>query len=215
MRNQTTIIQPFLPTGPQAVVTVLQHLGAIAIPVMSEADALYLSLEAGCLPYEERPKRYGKRKVRQDVASCELPRGYRLWEVADELEHQLSVFFGPGAFESPLNLSQRNVQRYKHGTFGIGRHRDESVNRNLVVLLCLRGEGEFVVYDGLRGGAKVRWELRPGYLLLMVAPGFYGLTEDDRPFHRVGQIIGDPFRYVMGLRQHVSIEVVRGGRICR
>ncbi|HEY1074905.1 MAG TPA: hypothetical protein VGE59_04440 [Patescibacteria group bacterium] len=197
-----SLLRPFLPLGPEVVVTVMQRLGAICFPIMSEADALALAVEAKRFKYKKQPKEYGKRKVRQEVSSCLVSEG-AIGDFASSLERELAVFFGPEAFESPLSFTARNIQRYRNGTLGIEPHRDESENRNIVALLGLEGRGRFTVYDELDGPVRVRWTINPGDLLLMVAPGFYGADASCRRVHRVDEIVGYPHRYLLGLRQYV------------
>lgn len=211
MTNTSLPIRPWLPVGPQIISSVLCQLGAIAFPILRAEHALELSKEVDALPFKQQPEEYGVRKVRQDVASVLVPPDSELNRVSDHLEQELGRYFSPSAFESPLELNFRNIQRYAHGAVGIETHCDESINRNIIVVLALRGTGTFTVYERIGGPILVQWLLTPGTLLLLRAPGFYGATKTDRPPHSVTNITGDPNRDALVLRQQVpSIEWTGG-----
>ncbi len=160
--------------------------------------AARLTEAAKQLTYTEQPKKYGKRQVRQELASTALAPGGLLWHFADTVEERLRDFFGPEVFATPLAFNARNIQSYQPGSLGIEPHRDESHNHNLVVLVTLSGSGRLVVYQDLGGPIQSWHTLSPGSLLLMAAPGFMG--RNHRPVHSVDHIEGE--RYLMGLRQH-------------
>lgn len=163
----------------------------------SRETAAQLTDEARQLAYVDLPKEYGPRRVQQDVASAMILKGSRLWRFGDIVQDCLANFFGSDWFESPLDFTHRNVQRYLDGTRGIGRHRDESCNRNLVVLCALSGSGRFSVYSDLISIPLWRMVLNPGSLLLIEAPGYK--DREVQPVHSVDQIQGE--RYILGLRQ--------------
>lgn len=198
-------ITPFLPLWSPMVTSVIQNLGAIAFPIMSQKDARELAAHARQLEYVEQKPEFGPRKVKQAVWSARVVQGSVLADFADQTEVGLTRFFGRDAFAPSLAFNNLNVQRYTHGTLGIEAHQDNETNKNLVVLVALDGTGEFAVYDCLGGKVRVRWQLVPGTALLMLAPGFCGASVDDRPVHSVGEIVGDPYRYVLGLRQTILL----------
>ncbi len=202
------LIRPFFMAGPEACKFLLSGMGALVIHNFCP-DVVPVLLEAAeGLKYVERPAEFGPRKVKQDLATAELKPGTVLWDAADELEWRLGRHFGPKAFESPLQFTSRAVQRYPHKSIGIGRHRDRSNIRNLIVLLGIKGESRFRVYEGLDGPPRISLSFGEGDLLLIVAPGYAYAERDVRPYHGVDMIDGDPYRYILALRQVVEIEGV-------
>ncbi len=202
------LVSAFLPFGHQVALYILEQMGAVVLPNVCPGLVYELTQAAEALEYVQRSYEFGQRKVQQDLAAAELVPGNLLWEVGSELEHSLNRWFGAGAFESRLCFNSRNVQRYPHQSIGIGRHRDRSNIRNLIALLGIKGEARFRVYEGVDGPVRVTLTVGPGDLLLIAAPGFGGVDTTERCYHSVDQIDGDPFRYVLGLRQVVDLEGV-------
>ena len=157
------------------------------------------------LHYEEQPKEFGPRKVRQDVSSVPVKPDSPLKDLVLVIEKAIVEFFGPYSFSPPLRFTDSNIQRYRHKSHGIDPHRDHSNNRNVVALLTLDGSGLFSTYEELGGAVKSQVLLSPGSLLLMTAPGFLGNV--DCPVHGVDSIVGgnDSWRYLLGMRHNISL----------
>lgn len=181
----------------------LKKDGAILIPNLASPEELarYTALARG-LEYEEQEKEFGKRRVRQDVASCRVEPGTELSDLADAIQVAITVFLGEKAFDAPLRFNKRNIQRYPHASHGISPHKDHHFNYNLVALFGIDGTGTFTIYEELDGPVRLQLEIVPNSLLIMKAPGFAG--EQVCPWHGVSNIVGgeDGYRYLLGLRQN-------------
>ena len=187
------------------VVRLLNEKGAALLSqVLPPVTVKQYASQVKVMPYEQQAMEFGKRKVKQNVASVRVPSPSRLNMLADEIEQGLRDFFGDGTFSEALSLNNRNIQRYPHNSIGIEPHRDHASNRQLIALFTFDGTGRFQVYEELGGPVRETLLLTPGTILLMKAPGFQG--QDECPVHGVDSIIGseDGYRYILGLRQNTS-----------
>jgi hypothetical protein len=195
-----------IPQGSEYVLSELELNGAVLIEEMfPESVASWLADEANRLKYDEWPKVYGARKVRQEVASVELPKAGLLDQFAEEMQQVLVGFFPPSVFSSPLKFNYRNIQRYLNNTIGIEPHRDEPRYRNLVVLCGLSGEGSFNLFHELDDSPYLTLRIVPGSALLMSAPGYKSIGEGKGPLHSVTEIRGNPNRYVLAMRHDLAV----------
>lgn len=76
------------------------------------------------------------------------------------------------------------VQRFKAEALGITPHMDGKRFSKLVAIFTTKGNARFTVCKSRKGEVLQQWDLRPGSLVFLRAPGFAGL-EDGRPFHMV------------------------------
>lgn len=187
----------------QEAASAIQKNGAILVRnVLNEHSLNWYLSRAKVLRYEEQPREFGKRQVRQDVWSAPVVSGTALDTLATSLENAIVELVGEQCFDEPLWFNHRNIQRYEHGSHGIDPHKDHHHFFNLIALFGLAGEGTFTIYSELGGRALIRLVIAPNTLLLMKAPGFCG--EQICPWHGVGNIKGgdDGQRYLLGLRQN-------------
>lgn len=133
------------------------------------------------LPSEIGGVRHG---VDQLVLPCDAGRHPRVAGVAAAV--RLAVQAAGGAPLADFAPNQAVFLRYRRRTGGIGAHKDGKCFRYLVCSLTLSGNAPFYLMKG-RGDSRaaVAWELGPGDLCLLRAPGLDG-CEDGRPWHSVG-----------------------------
>lgn len=173
---------------------------ALSLPALGEPLRRRLAAEAGRIGYRDaRPViGEGDKAVYQDFeVSLDFPRFppespfTRLAADFEALTADALASLDPPAAEERPRYNDLIVQRYPAQSRGISPHRDHLRYRILVALFVLSGDGRFAVCADRSG--RDAWSLHspPGSLLLMRAPGLWGLNE--RPFHfldgiRVGRV---------------------------
>ena len=188
--------------GRDELVADLEWYGAALIPNLLSGEELDAYTRAArALEYTDRSGLYGKRGVRQSMASAEVTSGTGLYQLAVEIEEAVRSTFAEGDFATRLAFNSRKVQRYPAGSVGIDPHLDESTNRSLIVLFGLSGLGLFTTYAELEGPVRKQYMFAANSLVLLRAPGFLGSNQ--RPLHGISQIRGgdDGYRYVLAMRQ--------------
>lgn len=103
-----------------------------------------------------------------------------------------------------------HVQRYAPGSEGITPHRDGTRFRPLLAVFTTRGHARFTVHPARDAEPLAAWEVGPGDLVLLRAPGLGG-AGDGRPLHAVSGPTGNEARYSVSVR-HKAKEPVRSER---
>lgn len=99
--------------------------------------------------------------------------------------------------------NEATYQRYRGPDTGISPHRDFKNHRLLVTVFTLSGRAWFrIVADRAGNDELAAWQMQPGDLCLLRAPGF-DEQPDGRPLHAVGPPL-DGERLALGLRMRVS-----------
>ena len=142
-------------------------------------------IEAG--PFSPMPDRVGQ--VTQEVDSF-MARGSSiegfplLQELREDLvaavKHEGRGIKGVSTWKPNLVI----VQRFKAEALGITPHMDGKRFAKLVAIFTTKGSARFTVCRSRKGDVLQQWDLKPGSLVLLRAPGFAGL-EDGRLFHMV------------------------------
>lgn len=185
------------------IVSELDGVGALAVPVLDESLRLELLESARTASYRPARPLVGKagRQVRQRMEVCDHFPAFSIFRrFADAFEALCRTRLAGierGTFEGRLRFNDLMLQRYEIGEVGITPHRDRTGYRNLVCLFVLEGRGRFYVCDdrNARGAREITHA--PGDVIFMRAPGYRGSSE--RPFHFVRDITSA--RYIFGLRQ--------------
>ncbi len=197
-----------------AILEALTNIGATSIPILSPECRSELLRTAQNLPFQSQAEEVGKsdRLVRQQLASCEdLSQATLFLQLRDAFQNLLTESLAkldvyPFAF--PMDLNAMVVQKYEPGSIGITPHKDGKRYKNLVCIFVLAGKGKFCICSDRAGNYPIEIDASPGNVLLMRAPGFYGvenrLAEIDeiRPFHFIADIQSQ--RYTFALRQQIS-----------
>lgn len=186
----------------------LLSFGATSIPLLDEGSRLQLLREAQNASYRPEPKVVGSgaNTVRQELETCEdFGSNSGFWLVKNAFEQALAQSLSdvkPYPFDKPLDLNTMVLQKYERGSAGITPHRDRLVYINLICLFVLGGCGRFFVCADRSGAVSREIDARPGNVIFIRAPGFFGSRE--RPFHYVKSI--EETRYIFGLRQKATEE---------
>ena len=176
---------------------------AFANPLFfAKTEIQLLRREAHALPFRKAQPLVGK-DVYQDFSICfpaPLKNSFRL--AAKMLEEACSTIAKEyqGLFESEVKINDFAVQSYPAHSRGIGIHRDSLRYRNLVFILTLDGQSDLFVSSDREGTDRQLVPDEPGRLVILPAPGFAYLGEDEqRPLHGVDNVVGG--RLSIGFRQ--------------
>lgn len=148
-------------------------------------ERLQNEIEAG--PFSPMPDRVGQvtQEVDSFIARGSAIEGFPLLEELREdlvaaVKHEGRGIKGVTTWRPNLVT----VQRFKAEAIGITPHLDGKRFAKLVAIFTTKGNARFTVCKSRKGEILQQWDLRPGSLVLLRAPGFAGL-EDGRPFHMV------------------------------
>ena len=177
----------------------------VPLPALSESGRRRLVEAAGGIGYRDATPVIGEgdKAVSQDFeVSLDFPR----FPPDSPFTHAAAAFerltlnaldrLEASAVDEPPRFNDLIVQRYPAGSRGISPHRDHLRYRLLVALFVLEGDGRFCVCDDRSGEGAEVVAARPGDLLLMRAPGLWGMN--DRPFHFLNRI--EAGRISLGVR---------------
>lgn len=179
----------------------LQHLGAVAIPVLEPAELATLVAEAAALEFRKREE-VTDTNVTQDFAGVERFAPDSVWmslaaNTARLLNRALCRWQVLG---TPLAFSDLSLQRYPVSqpgqAYAISPHLDHKCCVTLVAVYVLRGSAPFCICKDRAGSDPVEVKALPGDLILMRGVGFEGRSW--RPFHFVGPVTEE--RLTFGLR---------------
>ncbi len=179
-------------------------LAAASIPFFSPDEIAGLIRYTQTLQWRTARQLVGN-GVHQDFQIClPAPRRAALDQLADLLEDHLTEISSqqPDLFDRPFFFNDLAVQHYLPGSKGIGIHRDGVRYRNLVCIVTLAGQSRFLIAEDRQGSKITVLDDSPGQLVLLAAPGFYGLADPKkRPLHAVDQVTSG--RLSLGLRHEV------------
>ena len=188
------------------IVQSLSSLGAVSVPLLSEAARLELLQEAIHYCYVDETGVVGTsdRLVKKEYSSFRAflePSLYRsLTAEFQALMDEALLAKANYPFTIPLQFNSMVLQRYEPGQLGITPHRDRYSAINLVCIFNISGQGQFYLCGDRMGTNSFEIDTTPGNVIFLRAPGF--LESDERPFHYVTNIRST--RYSFGLRQRVS-----------
>ena len=112
----------------------------------------------------------------------------------------------PNLCEGSFVINDFAIQKYPKASKGIGIHKDSTKYRNFVFIITLAGTSELFICLDRQGSNAVVIDDRPGRLVILPAPGFYGLeNEADRPLHGVRHVTEG--RLSLGFRQEMAIAI--------
>ena len=95
-------------------------------------------------------------------------------------------------FAQGAQLNSRGIHWYGAGSFGMGVHRDYSIDINLICSFTLSSNTRFYVHANKQGLGTQAFEVTPGSVILMRGPR--RLEEHDyRPYHSVDRVTEDRF----------------------
>ncbi len=211
--------EPFAPAetftrGPAELATAIARLErepALALPLLSESARRFLNEAGEALGY--RPAQPvvspGKAEVLQDFeVSLHFPRfppdsPFTAFATAFErLTAEALALLSPPPYPEPVPMNDLIVQRYHPGSVGITPHRDHLKYEALVALFPLSGRARFCICADRQGSDSREIPTAPGDLILMRAPGLFGLR--DRPFHFLDRV--ESRRISLGLRYDTRAE---------
>lgn len=173
--------------------------GAVAVPLLPEGLRRRLLAAAMTLTFVPAKPYSGKRRVRQNVGVTRVlpPEGF-LQDFREVLTFHLTRTFTPcWPFTGRIEFNEYMAQCYPPSDLGLGVHRDYMIDRNVIVIVVLGGQGEFCLCQDESGDNPHVLDAPPGSAILLRAPGFNG--GDIRPWHFVRRILTD--RYILTLRQ--------------
>ncbi len=180
----------------------LKSRAAVSISMLSGPALHEVTTAATSLPFRRAGREAGKPRARvyQEFDYCgTVPAGHPLRHLGSwfegRLRRALSLMAAP-PIEPDFTINDVVCQRYHTGELGISPHRDHLAYTGLIALLVLAGRGRYFVCADRQGRDRREIDARPGRVILMPGPGYAGRR--DRPFHMVGDIIGE--RYSVGLR---------------
>ncbi len=189
------------PFDPDQVVGALTHDGAISVPLIPDRLRRMLLEEASHGTFIPAEPYAGPHRVVQNLSSATdlAPAGGLMWFKTALATHATNVFASlpESPFESALDFNHLVLQRYEPTVVGVGPHRDFSVDRNLICIAILGGNGKFCLCDNREGHNLRPLDSTPGNVIFMRAPGFRYASE--RPWHCAVQITTP--RMVYNLRQ--------------
>ena len=207
------LASPFV-QGAEALAEAIARLAQeplLALPLLAPSARDFLRDAGEALPYRPAKPVVGKDQaaVQQDFeVSLYFPRfppdsPFTAFAAAFErLTAEALALLDPPAYPGPVLMNDLIVQRYHPGSVGITPHRDHLRYEALVAIFPLSGRARFCVCSDRQGSDTQEIPAEPGDLLLMRAPGLFGLR--DRPFHFVDRI--ESRRISLGLRYDVRAE---------
>lgn len=179
----------------------LVEYGGTTIPLLPEGRRVSLVRAADLCTYEAQPTVVGKHKVREELSSCnEFPEGSPFTALYEEMTDFLNVKLSQAKLKpfgtEPIPFNEFNLQKYEKGSIGITPHMDNKSSRNLILVLTLKGKGDFFLCADREGTGRRKLPVAPGTLTILRAPGFMGSSR--RPFHCITNITEE--RIVFGVR---------------
>jgi hypothetical protein len=183
------MLRPLFPVGPGAFLHDLAQVGATALRIFSEKDVAKLAAAVASYPFSSRPEHEGPRGVIQHFMACEedaIPCQSIAREISRIVCYEICWLLGdklPRVFATPLQFNDHLLLRYLPHEVGLSAHKDNSMYRNLIVSVTLRGHARFNIHPDAESPPTCSFATRPGMVVFMRAPGFF--HEDIRPFHSI------------------------------
>jgi hypothetical protein len=169
-----------------AVLSDVRDKGAALAPGSLEEDfRTGLVEEVWNLEFERLPREMGPVITEAElfVARDEMIATPVIRALRDELAERVHVESAADMWLAEWWPNEAYVQRYWSGSVGVSPHRDSKRFAYLIAIVTVEGFADFVLCKDRTGVVIKRWQLTPGTLVLLRAPGFGG--DECRPFHRV------------------------------
>lgn len=184
----------------EKVIKDLRVQGGTSLPFLKDEFRQKLVEEAKTYPFKIAPEYVGTAGVRQQLSTYfEFPKESLFFQLRDEFTDFLEDSFNQlefPPFSEKLNFNEMQLQKYEPGSIGITAHRDHIKYRNLIAIFYLEGSAKFSVCEDINGKNAIELDASPDNLILLRAPGFYGLLK--RPYHFAINIPDE--RYLFSLR---------------
>jgi hypothetical protein len=108
----------------------------------------------------------------------------RLRDLVEQIGWQVRLATVPGANNERFYPDDINVWRYSDTSSAIGKHRDYSHDKLLIVGITVTGYCTLEYYGENKDNSQPKlWQAGPGSLMILRGPGF--CEHDLRPFHAV------------------------------
>ena len=173
-----------------------------SLPFFSEAEISAMIAQTDALSFRKARETVGN-NVFQDFDICfPAPLTGDFQACAKLLEDMVrhAGTHNPSLCEGRFVINDFAIQKYLAGSKGIGIHKDGLRYRNFVFIITLAGISELFCCADRQGAHPVVIDDRPGRLVILPAPGFSGLKdENNRPLHGVRAVTEG--RLSIGFRQ--------------
>jgi len=175
-----------------------------SLPFFSKSEISAMIAQTQTLSFRKARELVGK-DVFQDFDICfPAPLNGHFQACAHMLEDMVrhAGVNSPHLFEGEFVINDFAIQKYPAGSKGIGIHKDGLRYRNFVFIITLAGVSELFTCTDRQGSSPVIIDDRPGRLVILPAPGFSGLKDEQhRPLHGVRSVT--QARLSIGFRQEV------------
>jgi len=160
---------------------------ALVEKALDEEFRQQLEVEVDAGPFEAMPSEEGR--ARQEGHVFHLRGHFGAYPLVEQLGRELvhSVHNQGGAVvgASSWEPNDVHVQRYPTHALGIRPHLDLKRYRILIAIVTAAGSARFMLCKDRTGRLLKQWNVAPGDLVLLRAPGLGGHA-DGRPLHAVG-----------------------------
>jgi len=185
-----------------SAISQLEAQNFAAIPFFSDAEISAMITQAHTLEFRKARETAGN-NVFQDFDICFPAPLIGHFQACALLLEDMVRYAGknsPNLYEGEFVINDFAIQKYPEASKGIGVHKDSVKYRNFVFIITLAGISELFTCSDRQGANPVVIDDRPGRLVILPAPGFYGLSDDaDRPLHGVRAVTKS--RLSIGFRQ--------------
>lgn len=153
---------------------------------LNEAFRLHLEREVSAGPFEPMPSEEGR--AQQEGEIFHMRDNFDAYPRVEQLRRELVrlIHNHAGGVVSLLGWepNEVHVQRYVANALGITPHLDLKRYRVLIAIVTAAGSARFTLCKDRAGSLLERWDVTPGSLVLLRAPGLGG-DDDRRPLHAV------------------------------
>lgn len=183
--SRTSALTPGLDIA--CLLHVVDGAGAAFIDgAVNEAFRQQLEIELSSGSFEPMPSKEGR--ARQEGQVFRIRDDFRAYPHVEQLRRELAcLIHAQGDTVAGVRDWEPNevhVQRYRAQALGITPHLDLKRYRVLIAIVTLVGSARFTVCKDRSGTPLKQWEVTPGSLILLRAPGLGG-EDDRRPLHAV------------------------------
>ena len=165
--------------------------------LLSEQQCSQIIAELKNKLYEKATPVVGKRKVKQNFFRMELDpaknKNSIIYKTVKHLENTLS-----NSFKTDICFNDFWVQKYsQEHKVGISPHKDSKKYINCIVIILLKGDSNFFIYEDKNGNNPKLILANISDIIILRAPGIGG--SDMGPYHGVNNITKE--RITLTLRQ--------------
>lgn len=188
----------------------MQSAGAVLVPAMlQEPFRELLFQEASALPFKKANEKVGV--VDQAFDYCafitRIPNYLHLEELRCATE-ELVQRAGDILSDEPVrDWLARDVVINRYGkTGGLGAHKDLKRHPAVIVIWNIIGSCDFELLNDRNGERITVYQPNAGDLILLRGSSACAGSNDQRPFHRVGNIVGEQPRISVTIRHNLNPE---------